>query len=101
TYGHAAGDTVLTEVAGRCRESLRSLDLVGRYGGDELVILLPESDLDAALTAAHRIRASLDAAPVETEHGPIRATISIGVASSEGCGDLAAVLHRADVALYE
>lgn len=99
TYGHAAGDTVLQSVARQCQFGLRAGDLIGRYGGDEIVILLPDSDLDAALAAAGRIRG--EEIIVETLEGPVRATLSMGVATSDSCGDLAELLHRADLALYE
>jgi diguanylate cyclase (GGDEF)-like protein len=101
SFGHSGGDAVLSSMARHCRENLRAIDLVGRYGGDELAVLLPETDLEAAVIAAQRIRASIDAGSVDCERGSIPVTISIGVASGAGCNDLAALLHRADEALYE
>lgn len=99
TYGQAAGDSVLQSVARQCADALRAGDLIGRYGGDEIVILLPDSTLEAALAAAGRIRAQ--DVIVDTPRGAVRATLSIGVASSGDCTDLASLLHRADLALYE
>ncbi|MEX2556881.1 MAG: GGDEF domain-containing protein [Actinomycetota bacterium] len=99
SFGHAAGDSVLQSVARQCTEGLRSGDLIGRYGGDEIVILLPDADLEAALAAAGRIRAQ--DVVVETPGGAVRATLSMGVSASGDCGDLAELLHRADLALYE
>jgi diguanylate cyclase (GGDEF)-like protein len=99
SFGHAAGDSVLQSVARQCTDGLRAGDLIGRYGGDEIVILLPDSNLEAALSAAGRIRAQ--DVVVETPSGAVRATLSMGVAASGDCGDLAELLHRADLALYE
>jgi diguanylate cyclase (GGDEF)-like protein len=99
SFGHAAGDSVLQSVARQCTDGLRAGDLIGRYGGDEIVILLPDANLEAALSAAGRIRAQ--DVVVETPSGAVRATLSMGVAASGDCGDLAELLHRADLALYE
>jgi GAF domain-containing protein len=59
-YGHPVGDQVLHELAKRCASSLRAVDLIARYGGDELIILMPETDADAALPAAERLRAAIE-----------------------------------------
>lgn len=101
SFGHAAGDTVLQTVASRCAEGLRAGDLIGRYGGDEMVILLPDTDIDAAMNVAARIRGDGDGLVIHTDHGPVRVTLSMGVASSRDCEDLPQLLHRADIALYE
>lgn len=101
TFGHAAGDAVLQTVAAQCMSGLRAGDLIGRYGGDEMVVLLPDADLDSALATAERARGAADGLTVLTERGVVPATLSMGVASSEGCADLAELLHRADLALYE
>ena len=94
-HGHATGDSVLTSVAAACRRELRGHDLLARYGGDELVALLPDTDLDAAMVTAARLRDATVAAGAQ-----VPVTLSIGVATSEGCTDLPAVLQRADTALY-
>lgn len=99
TYGHASGDAVLQSVANQCMQGLRAGDLIGRYGGDEMVVLLPDATLDAALATAGRIRAQ--DIVVDTPHGAIQATLSMGVASAGNCTDLAELLSRADLALYE
>ena len=101
TYGHATGDAALEMLAHACRDSLRMTDLLGRYGGDELVALLPESDVDAALEAAARIRAAVDDTVLEVDGHPMKVTISVGVSTAEGAADLAQLLRRADRALYE
>jgi diguanylate cyclase (GGDEF)-like protein len=101
TFGHAAGDQVLLAVATRGRDNLRDIDLLGRYGGDEFVILLVESELDAARRVAERIRQSVADMPVDIDQGPLNVTISVGVALfTEECPNLATLLNDADVALY-
>ncbi len=101
SYGHATGDAALEMLAGACRDSLRATDLMGRYGGDELVALLPENDVDDALAAAGRIRAAIDGSVLDVDGHQMRITISVGVATAEGAADLAQLLRRADRALYE
>lgn len=101
TYGHAVGDQVLQAVAGRCRETLRDVDHMGRYGGEEFVVLLPESDVEGAHNAAERLRRCVAESPIETGRGPVAVTISLGAAAiTEDCPDLAALLDRADAAMY-
>lgn len=100
-YGHGAGDAVLREVAARCSRVLRTSDLLGRYGGDELVALLPETGADGADRVAGRIRDAVTGEPVQAGSEVLALTLSLGVADSEGCRGLDALLHRADMALYQ
>ena len=101
SFGHAAGDDVLRHMAKICLDSLRDQDFVGRMGGEEFAILLPETDLANAEKVAERIRQEIDQAMVKTEDGQeIRYTVSQGVAQWQEGEDLANVLHRADGALY-
>lgn len=97
-YGHAAGDQVLKEVTRRLISALRQPDVVCRWGGDEFVILLPDSGPGPAHEVVERIRADMSATPVETDAGPFTVTLSFGIAGVEG--DLDAVIHAADQAMY-
>jgi diguanylate cyclase (GGDEF)-like protein len=81
TYGHAAGDDVLKRAARLYRESVRSTDLVARYGGEEFAVMMPETTLQDGIAFAEKIRHLVESTPLETQAGPIQATISLGVAS--------------------
>ncbi|GAC1433010.1 MAG: diguanylate cyclase [Thermoanaerobaculia bacterium] len=81
THGHAVGDEVLKTVASLYKESVRSTDLVARYGGEEFAIMMPETELQDAVTFAEKIRSLVETTPIETQAGPLQITISIGVAS--------------------
>jgi diguanylate cyclase len=100
TFGHQAGDRVLSVVAACVKSQLRSADLVGRYGGDELVVALADCG-DGAFAVAERIRQVVAATPIVTEDGVVNVTLSIGVASSEDGEGLLPLLARADLALYD
>ncbi len=101
-YGHRAGDQVLRTVAGIMRVSLRQVDIPCRYGGEEFVMLLPETPLDTAMAVAQRLGATLAATPVPTEKGPVTVTVSIGVAALINGENLTLdlLLERADQAMY-
>jgi diguanylate cyclase (GGDEF)-like protein len=101
THGHAAGDQALAEVARRLRASVRNIDIVGRYGGEEFVLLLPETELAGAGLLAERLRLAIAAAPVTTVAGPVPLTVSLGVAANRpAVADVAALINNADTALY-
>ncbi len=106
TYGHQAGDAVLVEVARRLEETKRASDVLVRYGGEEFLALLPDTDLDGALTVAEKIRAALAAAAVvyrSEGHDPLEISIraSVGVSwLDEGMYDAALLVAAADDALY-
>jgi diguanylate cyclase (GGDEF)-like protein len=99
--GHPIGDEVLREAARRMNSSVRPYDAVGRYGGDEFLIVLPGSDGLGALTVAERIRENFSKRPVHTTAGPVPLTLSLGVAAEggEAVTDSAALLQAADSAL--
>ncbi|NTV36756.1 MAG: diguanylate cyclase [Anaerolineaceae bacterium] len=100
-YGHAIGDQILKRVVGVCQESIRVYDILGRYGGDEFVLLLPETRLEAARHAAERLRKHMEQSEMPFEHGGIYVTVSLGVAElSDLPGRLDAFINRADQALY-
>jgi diguanylate cyclase (GGDEF)-like protein len=100
-YGHLVGDQVLQEFAKRCNASVREVDLVGRYGGEELIILLPETDRETSLQVAERLRNSVAAAPIRVFDKEIIVTVSMGVASQdENTTDLETLIARADQAMY-
>ena len=101
TFGHLAGDAVLREAAQRMSASVRSYDAVGRYGGEEFLILLAgcEDDNDI-MKQADRIRSLVAADPVQTAEGAIPITLSLGAASSKEYHEIEAILRAADAALY-
>jgi len=101
-YGHAAGDEVLRQAADICQSSLRGSDLMGRIGGEEFVLLLPDTPHTNAYHVAERMRVHLYETPIELENGTtLNITASFGVASmNEDDSDFNAVLERADEAMY-
>jgi diguanylate cyclase (GGDEF)-like protein len=100
-YGHAIGDKVLQVVAQSCKQLLRKTDVLGRYGGEEFVILLPETKLEVARTVAERLRKSISETPIPTEKGDLTVTVSIGVAeNNEYTPNLETLIARADQAMY-
>jgi diguanylate cyclase (GGDEF)-like protein len=100
-YGHGAGDIVLAGFGERVRQSLRGSDLAGRIGGEEFVLVLPETDMEGAELLAERLRTSLSDTPHQLPTGPIHVTCSLGVAQrSPQDRDAGSLLGRADEALY-
>ncbi|MCX7318615.1 MAG: diguanylate cyclase, partial [Hyphomicrobiales bacterium] len=102
-HGHDCGDDVLREFAVRIRKSIRGIDLACRYGGEEFVIVMPETDMHVASMVAERLRRSIAGEPFAIDRGNKRigVTISVGLATLEKKGEpIADVLKRADVALY-
>jgi two-component system cell cycle response regulator len=98
TYGHEAGDTVLAAFGGLLRRHTRQTDIVARFGGEEFVMLLPDTDLAEAVMIADRLRVTLAAERVEPLPDPV--TASFGVAEMTIGETGAAMLQRADKALY-
>ena len=103
TFGHAAGDEVLQEVARRAADVLRSVDLVARYGGEEFVVMLSGTEEDAAMAIAERVRACMAATPfaISCRNEPMPITVSVGVATTRNPNDTVdTLLGHADGALY-
>jgi two-component system cell cycle response regulator len=102
TYGHAAGDDVLREIARRLLASVRSYDFVGRYGGEEFLIVLNSCNATFAFARAEEIRRAVANTAVQTTRGPVRVTMSFGLLSSADWGVRAVeeLLHETDAALY-
>jgi diguanylate cyclase (GGDEF)-like protein len=100
-YGHLSGDQTLRHAADECRGCLRRTDLLGRWGGDEFVILLPETGVAGALRMAERIRHSIEGSEIRTPAGTVRITVSIGVAGRHlGIRSVDGMVADADAALY-
>lgn len=100
-FGHLAGDEVLKYVAQRIQATLRPIDVLGRYGGEEFLIILPETDLQAATAIAERVRAHVAQCPIHTQHQDVLVTISLGVCEYRDEPDLPALIEQADLAMYE
>ncbi len=101
TYGHQAGDAVIQQTAEIIRTSMRDADTAGRYGGEEFVVLLPDTDSEGALSVAERLRQSIEAHEVNYEGHSIRFTVSLGIADlSQPISGYAQLIERADNALY-
>ena len=102
TYGHAAGDLVLVAVAKACQHSLRHDDVIGRFGGEELLVLLPKTAAEAARVVAEKLRTAIEVCRVTYDDQTISVTASLGMATlSPNCATLKDLLIAADLALYK
>jgi two-component system cell cycle response regulator len=103
TLGHLVGDEVLIEIANRLLGAVRSYDFVGRYGGEEFLVVLNSCDPAFAPTRAEEIRLSVSHRPIQTAKGPLSLTMSAGLllSSEWGIKSLEELLHQVDNALYE
>jgi diguanylate cyclase (GGDEF)-like protein len=100
-YGHATGDAVLRDVAAAIRTLLREYDFVGRYGGEEFILLLPGCEAADGCVIANRVRTRISSEPVRHGDFVIPVTVSLGVASTESVGVNASdLIEAADAALY-
>ena len=100
-HGHLAGDAVLREVSDRLKKGLRSYDVLGRYGGEEFLVMLPNTDLTGALVVANRMHQAVGAEPILCNGVPLTVTVSIGVADTRAADEeINHVINRADEALY-
>jgi diguanylate cyclase (GGDEF)-like protein len=100
TYGHDAGDCVLAHFAGACRERVRVVDRLGRTGGEEFLLILPEVRLADAVLIIERIRQGFPAAPSDAGRPELPCTFSAGVTEALPHDDRGTILRRADRALY-
>ncbi|MEN6324785.1 MAG: diguanylate cyclase [Syntrophomonas sp.] len=101
TYSHAVGDQALRQLAAECNELLRSIDSLGRLGGEEFLVILPQTNLEDARIAAERLRQTVAEQPIQCDGFAFNITISIGV--SNCCPndvDIETAIHRADIAMY-
>jgi diguanylate cyclase (GGDEF)-like protein len=101
SYGHLAGDQVLIDFAKNIQENLRKEDVIGRMGGEEFAIFLPNISEEAAITFAERLRSIIEAKPVSTSKGVINYTISIGITNIESQTSIEQAMDAADSAMYE
>jgi diguanylate cyclase (GGDEF)-like protein len=100
TLGHLTGDEVLRQLAQRLMNALRPYDMVGRYGGEEFLIVLPGCNAEVALNLAERLRTTVAAERVQDGDQRIAVTLSLGVADWDGAATAADLLRAADQALY-
>ena len=106
THGHAVGDEVLRHVASLLRSSVRSVDSLGRYGGEEILLVMPETSVDGGVTSAENLRRIVGRTPLRLEgpsgHLEVRVTISVGVTGRDGTSslDIDQLLREADGAMY-
>lgn len=100
-YGHNVGDIVLQETARRLGSNMRAQDALCRWGGEEFLMLLPETDLDGAMHLAEKVRLSLADEPMLAGEHSIPQTISLGVTSCHGRNGIESAIKRADDALYQ
>lgn len=102
TFGHAAGDAVIQQVAAAVKKNLRSTDVAGRYGGEEFAVLLLDTTVEQAMFFAERLRKNVEAMAVEYNQQILRVTVSIGVAEyREDMGEYRDWIEAADKALYQ
>ena len=100
THGHLVGDEVLHDVTARMRSSVRDFDTVGRYGGEEFVIILENAPLVTAATILERVRRHVAQSPIKVKGLEVHLTLSQGVAAANKTDDVESLLQRADSALY-
>jgi diguanylate cyclase (GGDEF)-like protein len=100
-YGHSIGDQVLHIIAERCKSNIREVDILGRYGGEEFIVFLPEASAGEALTIAERLRKNIARMPITTTAGQINLTVSLGTASiTAETLNLVKLIDNADYAMY-
>jgi diguanylate cyclase (GGDEF)-like protein len=101
TYGHQTGDKVLRSVCDNIGANIRVNDVIGRYGGEEFLIIMPETDTNHAAKAAEKLRWAIESKPVLPENTQVKVTASFGVSSYRQNDDTKIIITRIDNALYE
>ena len=101
TYGHQVGDEVLRELCQRLQKSIRSYDAIGRYGGEEFVVVFPQAGIDRAASQGERLRKAIEVKPFTLEADSKTVTVSVGVTTSTDDDTVQELLKRADGALYQ
>jgi len=102
TYGHPTGDAVLRKIAATVSPQLRSSDILGRYGGEEFMVVLPHCDEAGAAVVAEKIRHAIEADSLEVSSAQLKVTVSVGgCAAAPGLSGVAALVSEADHALYD
>ncbi len=102
THGHLIGDLVLRHIAERLKAQLREIDVLCRYGGEEFVILLPDTNLEAAYQVAERLRQTIVQTPIQADGKQVKVTTSLGVAYMDAdCHQIDELIRYADQALYQ
>ena len=100
-YGHLVGDAILKEISKTIRQTVRQIDFIGRYGGEELCIVLAETDKEQANFASERIRQGIASAVIKVYDEELKATVSIGVSTfPDNAGNIKDLIEMADQALY-
>lgn len=101
THGHAMGDRVIKSLAHLLLQRLRQTDLVGRYGGEEFAVVLPETDAAGAAAVLEEVRTAFSALEFDADGGTFSVTLSVGLVSCGKCGDAKTIAEQADQAMYE
>jgi two-component system cell cycle response regulator len=102
TYGHQAGDTVLSSIGKILHESLRKVDIPARYGGDEFAVILPNTNKTGSITVAEKVKGNMKKISLKSDSGYIEVSLSMGIATyPQSAGDKELLIEKADRALYE
>jgi len=101
SYGHQTGDTVLIQLSKLVKTSLRSTDIFARYGGEEFALILPETDMDAAIAVLEKVRKNVEQHTFDIEGESIRLTVSLGATFAQDGTNAKKLIHKADTALYK
>ena len=101
TYGHLAGDFILKEVTKIIQEEIRKSDICGRFGGEEFIILLPNTKMNGAMKLSYRIKQSIESKDFKFNNSIIKISVSIGITSPSKTDSIFSLIERVDEALYE